>query len=353
MAQSDTTVIGGVDCHLETHHAVAIDAQGRRLGDQAFPVSSHGYHELLSWLQQFGHLQSIGVESTASYGAGLTRYLLAAGVNVIEVNQPHRQLRYRRGKTDAIDAEGAARKVLSGEATGLPKDTTGSVEAIRQLHVVRGSAVKARSAALAQLGQLIATAPAALREHLAPPPSLHAQAARCARLRTNQAQLHQPLQAVKLALRSLGQRILALDSEIASFDLYLNRLLSTVAPRTTALLGVGTITAAQLLITVGQNAARFDDEAAFAHLCGAAPIPASSGKTDRHRLNTGGDRQANAALHLIAVCRLRYCERTRAYAARRTAEGRSKREILRCLKRYIARQVFGTLRADLAHSPPL
>lgn len=349
MDQSNTPVIGGVDCHLETHHAVAIDGQGRYLGDQAFPVNSQGYHALLSWLQHFGELRSVGVESTASYGAGLTRYLLAADVNVIEINQPHRHLRYRRGKSDAIDAEGAARRVLSGEASGLAKDTSGSVEAIRQLHLVRASAVKARSAALAQLGQLIATAPAALREQLTTPStSLHARASRCARLRTDAAQLHLPLQAAKLALRSLGQRILALDTEIASFDAHLDRLLSAVAPRTIALLGVGTITSAQLLITIGQNGARFDDEAAFAQVCGAAPIPASSGKTNRHRLNSGGDRQANAALYLIAICRLRYCERTRAYAARRTAEGRSKREILRCLKRYIARQVFGTLRADLA-----
>ena len=166
MAHAETIVIGGVDCHQATHHAVALDAQGRRLGDQAFPATSHGYQHLLSWLQSFGHIQAVGVESTASYGAGLTRSLLAAGVHVIEVNQPHRQLRYRRGKTDAIDAEGAARTVLSGEATALPKDTTGTVEAIRQLRLVRASAVKARTAAVAQLGELLVTAPAELRERL-------------------------------------------------------------------------------------------------------------------------------------------------------------------------------------------
>lgn len=345
------TVIGGVDCHLETHHAVALDAQGRRLGDHSFPVSTSGYRALLAWLQQFGAVQAVGVESTASYGAGLTRSLVAAGIKVVEVNQPHRQLRYRRGKTDAIDAEGAARKVLSGEAITQPKDTTGSIESIRQLRLVRASAVKARTAALAQLGELITTAPAALRERLTPCTSLHAQATRCARLRADQAHLQQPLEAAKLAVCSLGRRILALDREIASFDRQLTKLLSVVAPRTTALLGVGTITAAQLLITAGQNADRVSDEAAFAHLCGVAPIPASSGKTQRYRLNIGGDRQANAALYLIAVCRLRYCQRTRAYAARRTAEGRSKRDILRCLKRYIAREVFHAVRADLTRMP--
>lgn len=348
MAHLERVVIGGVDCHQQTHHAVLLDEDGRRLGDRAFAATSSGYRQLLQWLQQFGRIDRVGVESTASYGAGLTRHLLGAGIRVIEVNQTHRELRHRHGKTDAIDAEGAARRVLSGEATTLPKDTTGSVEAIRQLRVVRASAVKARTAALEQLGDLLTTAPAALRERVAPRASLHRRALACARLRPDVARLHQPLEAAKVALRSLAQRIVALDAEIASFDAHLERLLRTLVPRTLGLLGVGSVTAAQLLITLGQNAARIGDEAAFAHLCGVAPIPASSGKTNRHRLNSGGDRQANAALYLIAVCRLRYCERTRAYAARRTAEGRSKREIVRCLKRYIAREVYHCLRADMA-----
>jgi transposase len=348
MAHLQTIVIGGVDCHLDTHHAVALDALGQRLGDQPFPATGQGYAALLAWLQQFGRLQAVGVESSAAYGAGLTRVLLAAGVHVIEVNQPHRHLRFRRGKTDAIDAEGAARSVLSGEACAVPKDTTGSVEALRYLRVVRASAVKARTAALAQLGELIATAPAAFREQLGRCASVHARVTTCARLRIDPTMLQQPLAAAKLALRSLSRRILALDAEIDRFDQQLTRLVGALAPRTLALRGVGTITAAQLLITAGQNAERITDEAAFAHLCGAAPIPASSGKTNRHRLNVGGDRQANAALYLIAVGRLRYCERTRAYAARRTVEGRSKRDILRCLKRYIAREIYHTLQADLA-----
>ena len=347
MSDLQTSVIGGVDCHQQSHHAVALDHHGHRLGDQAFAATSNGYRQLLSWLQQFGRIDRVGVESTASYGAGLTRHLLAAGIRVIEVNQPHRQLRSRRGKSDAIDAEGAARKVLSGEATALPKDTTGSVESIRQLRLVRASAIKARTAALEQLGELTTTAPAVLRERLGARTSLHTWATTCARLRPDRARLEQPLEAAKLALHSLGQRIVALDAEIASLDTQLTRLVSAVAPRTTALLGLGTLTTAQLLSTLGQNAERIGREAAFAQLCGAAPIPASSGKTNRHRLNPGGDRQANAALYLIAVCRLRYCERTKAYAARHTAEGRSKREILRCLKRYIAREVYHTLRADL------
>jgi transposase len=291
------------------------------------------------------------VESTGAYGAGLTRALTGAGVRVVEVNQPHPHTRHRRGESDAVDAEAAARKVLSGEATAVPKDTTGAVEAIRLLRGARASAVKARAAAVVQLGDLLVTAPAALRER-APGKTRRGRAAHCARLRPNAARLAQPLHAAKLALRCLAERVHALDAEIAELDRHLAALVGATAPRTMALLGVGPGHAGQLLVSAGQNLARLTSEAAFAHLCGAAPIPASSGQTVRHRLNPGGGRAANSALHMIPVVRLRYRDRTRAYARRRAAEGRSKREILRCLKRYIAREVYHALRADLARTPP-
>jgi len=351
MADNETAVIGGVDCHLDTHHAVALDQHGRRLGDHEFRATLAGYGQLLKWLRQFGGVEAIGVESTASYGAGLTRFLTAAGTRVVEINQPHRHLRHRRGKTDAIDAEAAARKVLSGEAAAIPKDTTGIVESIRQLRLVRAGAIKARSAALAQIGDLIATAPTELRERLTRK-TLRGQASVCARLRPDQARMNEPIQAAKLALRTLSERIVILDAEVATFDRHLESLVAKAAPRTIALLGVSTGHAGQLLVTAGQNLDRLYSEAALAHLCGAAPVPASSGKTTRHRLNWGGARQANSALHMIAVVRLRYCSRTRAYAERRTSEGRSKREILRCLKRYIAREVFLSLRVDLTAPRP-
>lgn len=341
------TVVGGVDCHSRVHHAVALDQTGRRLGDRAVPVPAAGYAELLGWLRGFGTVAVVGVESTGSYGAALTRFLLGAGVRVVEVNQPHAHLRRRRGKTDAVDAEAAARKVLSGEATAIPKETEGTVEAIRQLRLARRSAVSARTAALGQLGDLIVTAPAALRARLSRK-SLRGQATLCARLRPNRRELTDPVQAAKLALRTLARRIAALDTEIGQMDEHLEQLVHAAAPRTIALLGIGPQHASQLLVTAGQNITRLRSEAAFAHLCGVDPIPASSGKTTRHRLNPGGDRDANSALHMIAVVRLRYCERTQKYATRRIAEGRSNREILRCLKRYIAREVYRTLRADLA-----
>lgn len=348
MTTSDgATVVGGVDCHSRIHHAAALDQTGRRLGDRAFPATGAGYAGLLGWLRGFGAVAVVGVESTGSYGAALTRFLLGAGVRVVEVNQPHAHLRRRRGKTDAVDAEAAARKVLSGEATAIPKDMSGAVEAIRQVRLARRSAVSARSVALCQLGDLIVTAPAALRARLSRK-TLRGQAGICARLRPNQRRLADPVQAAKLALRSLARRIEALDAEIARLDEHLEQLVPAVAPRTVALLGIGPHHAGQLLVTAGQNITRLHSEAAFAHLCGVDPIPASSGKTTRHRLNHGGDRDANSALHMIAIVRLRYCERTKAYAARRTAEGRSKREIIRCLKRYLAREVYRSLRADLA-----
>ncbi|MCC5949927.1 MAG: IS110 family transposase [Nitriliruptoraceae bacterium] len=348
MTDTATLVIGGVDAHHNTHHAVALDERGQRLGDAEFPVTADGYEQLLGWLADFGTIVAIGVESTGNYAAGLTRFLLAADVAVIEINQPHQHLRSRRGKTDAIDAEAAARKVLSGEATGLPKDTTGIVESIRQLRVVHQSAVKARSAALVQLGQLIVTAPAELREHLSERKTLKGKATVCARLRPELTRANEPLQAAKIALRSLGRRIADLDDEIRALDRQLDELVAQAAPRTTALFGVGTHNAAQLLCTAGENIDRIHDEAAFAHLCAAAPIQASSGKTQRHRLNPGGDRAANRSLHMIVVVRLRYCERTKLYMKRRTVDGKTKREIMRCLKRYIAREIYTTLRHDLA-----
>jgi transposase len=350
--QSGVGVIGGVDCHQWTHHAVALDAQGHRLGDQEFPATRAGYDQLHAWLDQFGSILAVGVESTGSYGAALTRSLTAAGVQVIEVNQPHRHTRRRRGKSDRIDAEAAARKVLAGEASAIPKDTTGSVESIRQLRVARDSAVRARSAALTQLGELIVTVPADLREQLTRK-TLRGQAGLCRKLQPDRDRLHDPSEAGKLALRSLAERIHGLDGEIAALDDHLRTLVTAVAPSTMALQGVGPCHAAQMLVTAGQNLRRMRSEAAFAHLCGTDPIPASSGKTTRHRLNPGGDRNANSALHMIAVVRMRYCPRTQAYAERRMAEGLSKREILRCLKRYIARQVYHALRADLARAERL
>jgi transposase len=230
MTTSDgATVVGGVDCHSRVHHAVALDDTGRRLGDRAFPATGAGCADLLGWLRGFGTVAVVGVESTGSYGAALTRFLQRAEVRVVEVNQPHAHLRRRRGKTDAVDAEAAARKVLSGEATAIPKEMSGAVEAIRQLRVARRSAVGARSIALGQLGDLIVTAPAALRARLTRK-TLPGQAAICARFRPDRQRLTDPVQAAKLALRTLARRIGALNAEIAQLDEHLEQLVRAVAP---------------------------------------------------------------------------------------------------------------------------
>jgi len=348
MTQQDTVVVGGVDAHADTHHAAALDQRGALLSTNSFSTTTSGYRQLLDWLSSFGEIDAVAVESTGSYAAALVRYLREHDIRVVEVNQPHAHTRRRVGKSDPIDAEMAARLFQAGKAKAAPKQTNGIVESIRMLRVARQSAVKSRSAATVQLRDIIITAPQELRDQLSDRKTLRGKASVCARFRPSAGDLHSPTQAAKFALRSIAQRIDSLDHEITTLDRELEQLVQTAAPRTTQLLGISTGHAGQLLVTAGENIERVHDESSFSMLCGASPIPASSGKTTRHRLNYGGDRQANRALHLIAVCRMRYCERTRAYVKRRTAEGKTKREIIRCLKRYIAREVYNTLRSDLA-----
>ena len=339
--------MAGVDAHTDEHHVAVVDLQGRLLGAAAFPTTAEGYTRLIRWLRGQGEIERVGVESTGAYAAGLVRALRANRIRVVEVNQPHPHARQRLGKSDPIDAELAARAALSGTATAVPKQTSGVVEAIRQLGVARNGALKARTAALQQLDDLIITAPEQLRSELRRGRTLKARAALCLHLRPDSDRLHEPAQAAKLALRSLARRARELEREITELDQQLERLVALAAPRTVQLFAVGTQSASQLLVTAGENIERLRSEAAFARICGAAPIPASSGRTTRHRLDYGGDRQANRALHMIAVCRLRHCDRTRAYATKRTADGLNRREILRCLKRYIARETYYALRADL------
>jgi transposase len=239
----------------------------------------------------------------------------------------------------------AARAALSGGADGIPKSRSGPVEAIRVLRVARRGAVESRTAALNQLRGLLVSAPADLRESLSGLPET-ALIGRCAAFRVDSERAADPAVATKAALRALARRIRMLGDEIHDADRRLRRLTARTAPRTTALLGVGVEIAGQLLVTAGDNPERLRSEAALAHLCAAAPIPASSGRTDRHRLNRGGDRAANAALHMAVVTRMRYHEPTRAYVARRTAEGLSKKDIMRCLKRYVVREVYTAVLAD-------
>lgn len=334
-------IVGGVDTHRDTHHAAVELMNGGRVADAEFPATAAGYAQLLAWMRSFGRLHAVGVEGTGSYGAGLTRYLGSAGVRVIEVSRPDRRQRRAKGKSDPLDAYAAADAVLAGRATALPKGSSGAAESLRALHCARAGAVKARTAAMNELKALLVTAPAALREQLAGLGAVRLAGA-CARLRPG-ADARDPLAGTKLALRSLARRWQDLTAEIASLDSEITDLVTCIRPDLPAIRGVGPEIAAQLLITCGDNPDRLRSEAAFAALCGVSPIPASSGKTRRHRLSRGGDRQANLALHFITLTRLASCRRTRAYADRRTAEGLSKRETIRCLKRYIARELFKAL----------
>ena len=336
----DRRVTIGVDTHLDVHVAVALDGLGARLGELHLPTTPAGYARLEHWASGLGPVEAFGVEGTGSYGAGLTRFLVDGGHRVVEVNRPDRATRHRLGKSDPIDAEMAARAVLSGVATGTPKAGDGSVEMIRMLKIARDSAVKARTQSLNQLRSVLVTAPAELRESvrgLSTPRLLD----RCAAFRVSV--IDSPAAAARHTLRSLARRNLALRAEANDLEAAMRRLLVQAAPAVLGAFGVGPDSAATFMITAGDNPGRIHSEAAFASLCGSSPVPASSGRTTRHRLDRGGDRQANAALHRVVVVRLRWHQPTRDHMSRRTAEGRTTAEVMRCLKRYVAREVFGLL----------
>ncbi|WP_375502157.1 IS110 family transposase [uncultured Jatrophihabitans sp.] len=347
MARTKRQIIGGVDTHASTHHAAVLDLHGRLLDDAQFAATPAGYAQMLSWMRKRGQVQSVGIEGTGAYGAGLARHLHEHGVDVLEVPRPDRRLRRQRGKSDPIDAEAAARTVLAGNASGAPKLATGPIEAIRMLRVARTGAVKAKTAAANTLQAVLVTAPEPLRGQLRALSTAELINA-CLRLRPDTTSLHDPVQAAKMSLRSIATRARALDTKARTLKKQLDALTAAAAPATSAIFGLGPDTVSALLIAIGDNPDRLRSEAAFAHLCGVAPIPASSGKTNRHRLHRGGDRSGNRALHIAVVVRLRYDPRSRAYATRRTTQGKTMPDIIRCQKRYLAREVFTALRADYA-----
>jgi transposase len=337
------TVIGGVDTHKDVHVAAALDHLGRLLGTAEFPTTAVGYRALLAWLAGFGEVERIGVEGTGAWGAGLSRFLRASGIVVIEVDRPNRQRRRRRGKSDATDAESAGRAVLAGDVSGIPKAQDGLVESIRMLRVAQRSAERARTQAANQLHSLLDTAPASLREQLRIL-SLRDLADRASRFRPG-ANLSDPTIAFKAALRSLARRWLSLSDEIKLLERQLAQLVRAVAPPPLmGEFGVGPDVAGALLVAAGDNPERLHSEASFAALCGASPLDASSGRQHRHRLNRGGNREANAALWRIVMVRLRWNHpETRAYVDRRVAAGKTRREAIRCLKRYLARRIWRLL----------
>jgi transposase len=338
-------VYGGIDTHADTHHVAVLDAAGRRLGDVQVPAARAGYQAALRFLGSWPGLVAVGVECTGSYGAGVTRALRAAGLEVVEVNQPNRFGRRAKGKTDTSDAYWAAEAVLSGRASAAPKGGDGLVEALRVLRTSRSSALTAKTATTNQIKAMLVTAPETLRSRYRGMPTTRLVAA-LASSRPCPAPAT-ATEATAYALRVLARRWQTLDEQVDDLGKHMGRLLADHAPKLMDVFGAGPDTAAQLLITAGDNPARLRSEAAFAALAGTCPVPASSGKTTRHRLNRAGDRQANCALYHIVLVRMRYDQTTRDYVARRTAEGKTKMEIIRCLKRYLARQLYPLIRQTL------
>ena len=346
MADPARPVTGGVDTHLDIHAAAVVDDLGRVVGSESFPTTAAGYKALVTWMRRHGALQRVGVEGTGAYGAGLARFLTDAGIEVLEVNRPDRATRRLQGKSDPVDAEAAARAALAGVRVAAPKTHDGPIEAIRMLRVCRRSAIKARTQAANQMHNMLLTAPDELRARYRGRP-IAKIAVEVGRLRPG-ANLADPVAAAKYALVVLARRWRQLHTEIAQLDTDLHDLVKATAPSLCALHGVGTDTAGALLVAAGDNPDRLTNEASFAALCGVSPVQASSGRVTRHRLNQGGNRTANNALWRIVLVRMSTDPTTRAYVERRTKEGRSKKEIMRCLKRYIARETY----PHLTHSVP-
>lgn len=347
LADSTRLVTGGIDTHKHTHVAAVVDDLGGEIATRAFPASSTGYQALERWLQSHGaKLATVGVEGCGSWGAGVARHLTACGISVVEINRPNRQARRRQGKSDPLDAIAAARAALGGLGAGVPKTGTGAVESIRMLRITRRSAVRSRTMTMNQIRGVLDTAPAELRDRHAGLSQMRL-IKEITRTRPDTARASEPEIAATIALKMLGKRWRFLTDQIATLDEALECLVEQTAPNLIGLRCVGTDTAAALLVAAGDNPDRLGSEAAFAALCGTNPLPASSGKTVRHRLNRSGNRDANAALWRIVLSRMSHDQRTRDYVQRRTTEGLSKREIIRCLKRYVAREIYPVLLNDL------
>lgn len=338
MAHAERVVIGGVDTHKDVHVAAVIDERGKILDTAEFETTEKGYRSLMTWMVGFGELVRVGVEGTGAYGAGLARHLAREGIEVVEVNRPNRQMRRRRGKSDTVDAEAAARAALNGEAAVIPKAEGGIIESIRVLRVAFTSARNSRVRVALQIRDLLITAPDDLRRTLGPLTTT-TRVARCARFRLG-GDTAEPLEGTKLALRTLARRYEALSEEMDELNAVLDELTARANPALRGATGVGVDVAAILLVAAGDNPQRFHTEAAFAAMCGVNPVEASSGKIVRHRLNRSGNRQANHALWRIVMVRMTQDPATKTYLARRRSEGKTQREAIRCLKRYVAREMY-------------
>lgn len=339
-----TLLVAGADTHADTIHVAAISMTGAAIGDREFATTRAGYAAAIKFLTSLGQVQRIGVEGTASYGAGFTRALTAAGIDVVEVTRAVKSTRRLKGKSDPLDAYSAARTALAGDGLASPKDDT--TAGLRALHIARRSAIKHRTAVINQIKAMLVSAPDSVREKYCRTTSLKLIEA-LARCRPD-AQSEPWAQSVLTAAKMLAQRVQFLETQAETLQTQIDAFVTEANPGLRAAYGVGADTAAQLLITAGANPHRLHSEAAFAALCGVAPVPASSGKTNRHRLSRGGDRAANNALFRIALVRMSHHQPTKNYVQRQSALGHTRMEILRKLKRAIAREIFKLLTRQIA-----
>jgi transposase len=339
-----TLIVAGADTHADTIHLAAISMTGAAIGDREFPTTRAGYAAAIRFLTSLGQVERIGVEGTASYGAGFTRTLTAAGIEVVEVTRAVKSTRRLKGKSDPLDAYSAARTALAGDGLATPKDDT--TAGLRALHIARRSAVKHRTAAINQIKAMVVSAPDAVREKYRGLTTLRMIEA-IARCRPD-AQADPWAQSVLTAAKMLAQRVQFLETQAEALEAQIDAFVAEANPGLRAAYGVGSDTAAQLMITAGANPHRLHSEAAFAALCEVAPVPASSGKTNRHRLCRGGDRAANNALFRIALVRMSHHQPTKSYVQRQLALGHTRMEILRKLKRAIAREIFKLLTRQIA-----
>jgi transposase len=329
----------GVDTHKHQHTAVLLDQLGQMLGELTIQVCVAGYRELEQWavgLAPADQQLVFGIEGAGSWGAGLCEHLQNNRHNVLEVERPRRKDR-RRGKSDRIDALAAAKHVLNDEGTSTPRQQ-GIRRALAAVLNVQRSTVVERTRLFNQLQALHATAPVALRERIGEGNGQHLQQ----RLRTMRSRSSAPTEEriIFAVMRDLATRTHALALDADRYKRELTDLVSSLDPTLLQEPGVGPVSAAKLLVC---DPSRFKHEAAFARCNGTAPLPASSGKTVRHRLNRSGDRQANSAIHTIALSRARTHPETRAYINRRTSEGKTHREAVRALKRHLSRTLYNRL----------
>lgn len=348
MAEAETArsghVVIGVDTHKHIHVAAAMDSIGGILATLTISTDTAGFKQLLEWAASFGKIIAFGIEGTGSYGAALTSFVRRHGHKVIEVSRPDRRLRRLNGKSDTLDAENAARAVLAGFATAIPKTADGVVEMIRQLKVAHDTAVKDRTGAMITLKAMLVHATEDLRRETAKK-TQKMLARHCAALRPRA--LATPEDASRHALRSIARRWIVLNDEIKDLEAQIEQLVLQRAPHLLDEFGIGVDTAAEILIVAGDNPDRISSEAAFVKLAGISPVPTGSGMTSgKHRINHGGHRQLNAAIYRTVIVRMRFHEPTIAYVARRTAKGKSKRDIIRCLKRYVIREVYHLVKTD-------